>query len=322
MTLPDETTRDDADDVNRHRPATKGLRDRLAAHHTRARKRAATKLTADDVAASLAARRQRRAARKAAVEADDVTRSGSSRVVGVILGAAVLTLGIGISVTGSQFRADSAANGQTISALEGELETNQALLDPTVQQDRGKALKAQISEAHTKAEAVARLQQEFSALIHQSTTTPALGNGTPNAASLQVVAHRRKLAPLFSADSYVVKEPIAYTPGTADDVAADQVDPRYPWFVRYEQGEDGHSPTGSPVASEPSASTWTVESLAPSTSGDPTMTDVTWLCKDSTTGDLLAWATASFSSERHDFNRLTVGTTSTGDRYTPMAAEN
>lgn len=58
---------------------------------------------------------------------------------------------------------------------------------------------------------------------------------------------------------------------------------------------------------------WNVVSVVGSEALDVSQVDVVWLAQDDATGELLAWATGSWSRDAEAFTKLTVGTTAYGD---------
>jgi len=88
-------------------------------------------------------------------------------------------------------------------------------------------------------------------------------------------------------------------PGSRLDIPVDRIDPRLPWYTQRDEMD---------------RAAWSVVSVTPSQSGDSDRHEVTWLCADTGTGDVLAWAIASWSKPDGVFISLTVGTTTLGDQ--------
>jgi hypothetical protein len=130
---------------------------------------------------------------------------------------------------------------------------------------------------------------------------------------LAVAEHRRALAPYFSPKSYLVDDAEAYRWSTVDSFdAGTEIDPRYAWYVRY----DGQT------ADDPGTYRWKLETVLPdlkrSSAAVPTdSARVVWLCRDTATGEVLAWANGHY---RYDgktgvFDELEVVVTVAGAQY-------
>lgn len=260
-----------------------------------------TKVTAEDVAAKLAARKAERAASGRAGE--------RARTVSVALGV-VLILGAGAlavstAANTTSFQAKQAAGEEAIASA-------QSYLDALPASDQDSAgvyaaeLEAQLDTARVKAEEVAALQQQFSEILVAGNTEDT-SNGGASPAFLASVEHRKLLAPYFVDRAMIADDTLAYAPGSALPFDADQIDPRYPWFVAHEKGKPG-------VVAPAGSNEWTLRSVTPSTT--PGVHDVTWLDTDTATGDLLAWATASYYAGSETFGALSVGRTTQGEQTT------
>ena len=209
-------------------------------------------------------------------------------VLSAAMGVAILGLAAAAGVSGKGFEVEHAANADRISALQVQIEDDRST--PVAPDLPGKMTR--LMEAAAKdAQKVAEAQQRFAQLHHEAATQPNAGNGTPNAATLQIAEHRRTLAPLFSPRSFLADEKGAYswTSVTPFDPST-QIDPRFPWYVRYEGLK----------ASSPGAYAWSVESVMPDlatqdATGTTRTARVIWLCRDTAGGQVLAWANAAYS---------------------------
>ena len=116
------------------------------------------------------------------------------------------------------------------------------------------------------------------------------------------------LAGFFAPESLLLTDAQAYSFRTEDLLGPGRIDPRQPWFTRYDPAGD----TGTPrSASDPKSYTWKTVSVA--LSGSPRLMSVVWTNTDSGTGELLAWATARYSVETNTFKTLSVNRTTRGD---------
>ncbi|NKR13347.1 hypothetical protein A5N17_09720 [Arthrobacter sp. D2] len=231
-------------------------------------------------------------------------------VLSGVMGVAILGLAAAAGVTGRGFEVEHAANADRIASLQVQVED--ARSTPVATDLSGKMMR--LTEAAAKdARKVAEAQQGFAQLHHEAATQPNAGNGTPNAAMLQIAEHRRTLAPLFSLRSFLADEKGAYswTSVTPFDPST-QIDPRFPWYVRYEGVK----------ASSPDVYAWSVESVMPDlavqdATGTTRTARVIWLCRDTASGQVLAWANAAYSYDGRTgtFDDLKVVVTAAGAEH-------
>jgi len=223
-----------------------------------------------------------------------------------------LSVGVGIALTvvagacvavtnmnSEQTQQVSAANTQKIEELTAHvnyLEGPGTSTNATALQ-AAKTAEAELNGVREKANEVASLQNGFATLLTAHQASP--GNGAPSQGFLDSVKHRATLAPYFSPGTYLLDAAGIASQGSDLGLASGQIDPRLPWYQ-----------------AKPEASTcsWEAVSVTPSAGGSPSLTDVTWLCRDSKTDDLLAWASGSWSKGVKAFVSLTVGSTSLGDQ--------
>ena len=231
-------------------------------------------------------RSERRGERQARTPEESARRT--RLVLSAAMGVAILGLAAAAGVSGKGFEAEHAANADRISALQVQIEDDRST--PVAPDLPGKMTR--LMEAAAKdAQKVAEAQQRFAQLHYEAATQPNAGNGTPNAATLQIAEHRRTLAPLFSPRSFLAdgKGAYSWTSVTPFDPST-QIDPRFPWYVRYEGLK----------ASSPEAYAWSVESVMPDlatqdATGSTNTARVIWLCRDTAGGQVLAWANAAYS---------------------------
>ena len=281
----------------------------FTAYQEKLKQRRATKVTPESIERALA---QRKAAREAKAAARDPKVTAQKIKTWITVGLLVASAAVALGITSSQrsFEAASLRNDQTIADLSGDLEVAKSQRVPDAGSTPGSvSLESQLTAARTKARKVADLQQQFAVLMRKASTEDSTGNGAPNKAFLSAVEHRRTLAPYFDRESYVVQGEDAYSPNSTNPFDADEIDPRFPWYVRYESGGGQHK------AAAPTVYSWELASVMLPEDADPDELDVTWLCRDEKTGSPLAWATASYDVASQKFYGLSVGTTTLGDKY-------
>ncbi|WP_026927958.1 hypothetical protein [Granulicoccus phenolivorans] len=229
----------------------------------------------------------------------------------ILLGTAAtvaLTLGALAGVTGDRYETTRAAGDHTIATLEHRLAGHRPV--PPELADRLAALGR---AADHDAGRVATGQQRFAELYREADTTPPPRDGVPGPALLAIVAHRRSLADLFAPSAYVASDAEAYRWSSVPAFdEARQIDPRYAWYIRYDGPRAAAADTyrweplavladlGSPTAPVPGA----------------TRARVSWVCRDTATGDTLAWAAADYTHDgtRGRFDHLELVVTTAGDR--------
>ncbi|NEA20723.1 hypothetical protein [Streptomyces halstedii] len=227
-----------------------------------------------------------------------------------VMGAGILALVIATGVAGESFEASTADNEVQIIQLKGHLDDARST---PVKADVGARLSKLTAAAAADAENVASGEQTFAALYHQASGQPSPNNGTPNQATLGILKHRRDIAPLFSEDSFLVSDEEAYgTSSLTPFDATTEIDPRYAWYIRY----DGQN------AAAPSTYAWEVETVMPDLSAKDgsvatNQAKVVWLCRDSKSGEVLAWASARYlhNGTTGALDHLALVVTATGARY-------
>lgn len=228
------------------------------------------------------------------------------------LGPALVALAVLTGLSNRSYERAVAANDSQISRLGLDIAAGLGA-DKTVTSEMMAALGA---DAAKDAEQVAAKQQEFAGLSMAANKEVASdkGNGTPGKAMNALVDHRRSLAEHWDKKSLIVSDDLAYSFTTSPYFDDDEIDPRFPWYVRY----DGM------MASEPSTYSWGVESAMPALDAPPTA-NVVWVCRDSK-GAVLAWASAVYDGGTKTFRDLALvitvegaeheQTTHAGDRVT------
>ena len=282
---------------------------KFEALQARNRERREHKLTGEDVAQNWA---QMKAARQAARDAARVPGQGAQRVsmgIGIALLVCSGVMSMSIANSGGRFEDATAYNTEQIAALRGELRELPGANEETAEQYAAN-LAEQLEVALTRAEEVATLQNGFAEILYEGNEAEG-ADGAPSTVFATAVEHRKELAPYFIDRALFVKEELAYAPGSVLPFAPDEIDPRFPWYVAYEPGSQGT------VVVDPAQSGWALASVTASNSQG--VFDATWLNTDAATGDLLAWATASYFVDPGAFGDLMVGRTTIGDRGTPLS---
>lgn len=262
------------------------------------------KVTAEDVAADFAARRAERQARRDAREPRQMGRL--VRIVAAsAMGVGIIGFAVGASAAERQYASDAAANRDKVASLSGAL----AALSPADGEDPVQTLVDGLSAAQARSDELAAGQQRFSVIAHEGNSDPGTNDGRPKASVLKSLEQRRALEGFFAPESLVLTEAEAYTFRTEDLLGPGRIDPRLPWFTRYEPaGGDA----AASKASDPEGYSWETASVA--LSGTPGLFNVVWTNTDTGTGELLSWATAGYSAETGTFQDLVVYRTTLGEK--------
>lgn len=242
--------------------------------------------------------------KKKAASTSEMKGRSARRIVGVGLGLALAGMAVFTSLSTSAFEQQSAKNAAEIAQLQAsaEQEQEQQSAKP-IDTAAIAALSSRASEAATK---VAEEQQAYAALYAAMNDAKSNGNGTPSAEELAAAGHRKDLAAAWDPASFVVDPKLAYVWTTTPYFSRDQIDPRFPWYVRF----DGLK------ASDPKTYAWSVKSVMPKLDAPGTVR-VVWACaqQDST---VLAWASATYTDATGTFGELDVVTTAKGAEHLSM----
>lgn len=260
------------------------------------------KVTADDIQAGWSERLARRRERRQQRDPRTAGRLGRTLTASA-LGIGILGLSLAINEAGNRHEAAASANEGTLNALEGALES----LNPEDGAAAGTKLAADIAAAQVRSNELAAAQNRFGAIAYEGNSEPATNDGRPNPAVLRGLEHRRELAGFFDPNALVLSDAEAYSFRTEDLLGQDRIDPRQPWFTRYESAGAG----SAQKAASPDSYAWQTVSVTPS--GTPGVLEVVWTTADATTGELLAWATARYTADTGVFRNLTVQQTTRGD---------
>ncbi|MFC8125559.1 hypothetical protein [Streptomyces sp. NPDC057302] len=232
------------------------------------------------------------------------------RGVTAVMGVGILALVVATGVAGESFKASTADNKARIVQLKGQLDDAQST---PVTADPAADLSKLTEAAAADAKKVATGEQAFATLFHQASVQPSANNGAPNKATLEIIQHRRDMAPLFSKDSFLASDKEAYSTSSLTPFdATTEIDPRYAWYIRY----DGQN------AAAPSTYAWKVETVMPdlsikNVSGMTNQAKVVWLCRDTKGGEVLAWASARYvhNGTTGAFDHLALVVTAAGAQY-------
>ncbi|MFE5863577.1 hypothetical protein [Streptomyces virginiae] len=232
------------------------------------------------------------------------------RGVTAVMGAGILTLVVATGVSGESYKTSTADNKARIVQLKEQLDDAHSM---PVKADAGVQLSKLTEAAAADAKKVASGEQTFATLYHQAGVQPSPNNGAPNQATLEIIKHRREMAPLFSKGSFLVSDKEAYSTSslTPFDVTT-EIDPRHAWYIRY----DGQN------AAAPSTYAWKAETVMPDLrakdrSGATNQAKVVWLCRDTKSGEVLAWASARYvrNGTTGAFDHLALVVTAAGAQY-------
>jgi hypothetical protein len=280
-----------------------GAPKKLAAPRTR------RKLTGVELEARFDGWRSERHAQRAARTSEDGART-LRRAVGSTMGAAIVALVVTSAVTSNRFEATQSANATRITSLQWRVADAQAApADAHLSEKMTKLSEAAAADAGKVRDA----QQAYATLYRRASTQPGTDNGAPNGAMIATAEHGRVLAPLFDRKSYLVDDKDAYTwQNVVPFDTNSKIDPRFAWYVRY----DGWA------ASDPSAYSWKVETVMPGldsqdASGATSKAKVVWLCREAQAGDVLAWASATYTYDGQNgvFDDLDVVVTAAGAKH-------
>ena len=234
----------------------------------------------------------------------EMKRRLARRIFGAGLGVVLVGTAVFTSLSNTAFEEQSAKNT-------GEIARLQAAAEQAREQQNAKpidtaaiaALTARASEAASK---VAEGQQAYAVFYAAMNTAKSDGNGAPTIEALDAVKHRKDLAADWDPASFVVDPRLAYVWTSAPTFSRDQIDPRFPWYVRF----DGLK------ASDPKTYAWNVKSVMPKLDS-PGSVRVVWACaqQDNT---VLAWASATYTEKTAKFSQLEVVTTAQGAEHLPM----
>ncbi|GAB5079670.1 hypothetical protein [Arthrobacter sp. AD-310] len=303
--------------VRRVKPADTGAAEKPASRVLAAKPKAVprTKVTPEELEARFTAALASRKAQKAGKTPRDMGKVARI-VLASALGVGIVGFSLGINNAGEQHTVAVKANEDKEAAITGALEE----LTPANGKNTRQELVDGLAAAQKRSDELAAAQQQFASIAYAGNDDPGSNDGRPKPAVLKSLDHRKAITPFFDPGSLILSDDQAYTFRTEDLLGPGRIDPRQPWFTRYEPVTDNSSGTDSQTAAgtarkamDPAGYTWRTASVT--LSGTPGVMSVVWTNSDTTTGDLLAWATARYSVKTNTFRGLSVGTTTRGDSF-------
>ncbi|WP_239642993.1 hypothetical protein [Nocardiopsis alkaliphila] len=272
------------------------------------------RLTGDDVQEMLrerrAERRRLKRERKAQRANGPKARRDVGRTMRSSLGWALLAgvVGIGSLAVSSTDTAQERFedNERTILLLTGEI---RALEENTWDEAEASGLEERLEQAleqaREKGEHIARAQNTYQELLVDTNGTEPPEGGEASEAFAAVGEHREELVDLFDDSARIIKDEESYHPGADRFYGPGEIDVLSPWYIRYSDENRG-------TYAKASLNSW--ELVAVSLSDSPDSIHVSWLNQEASTGDLLAWARATYDIHTEVFHSLYVGQTTIGDR--------
>lgn len=262
-----------------------------------------TKLSAEDMEAKFAARRAERHARTAGRppgELNKLVRGG----VAAMLGVGLIGMALGMSGAASSHEAAVAANESKIVSLQDAV----ASLAPEAGGETSEALASGLEETLKRSDELAAAQQQFAVIAHAGNDEPGTGDGRPKDSALKALDHRKALAAFFAPQALTLSDAEAYSFRTENLLGPGDMDPRLPWYMRYEATGDQGS---NQKVADPAGYSWRTASV--DLSGTPGVMTVVWTNTDSQSGDLLAWTTARYDTESSTFSSFSFYKTTRGE---------
>ncbi len=247
--------------------------------------------------------RRDRSTERAAARTPEIRKQTARRGIAVTLGLVLAATAVLSAASSAAYEDATAANASRIDSLQNQAPSPETTSTSTAEPVDAKALAALSVRAAKIAREVAEKQQRYAALFHALNDAPSAGNGSPNEATLKTVRHRKTLAPYWDVESLVVEDSLAYTFTTTPYFDRDEMDPRFPWYVRYDALK----------ASDPRLYSWRVESVMP-TIDAPSTARVVWVSRD-VHGTVLAWASATYTDSTRRLSRLELVVTAAGQQH-------
>ena len=274
-----------------------------------------TKVTPEELEARFATARASRKEQKAGRAPLDMGKLARV-VLAAALGVGIVGFGLGINNAGQHHAVAVKANEDKEAAITGAL----GELTPANGKDARQELVDGLASAQKRSDELAAAQQQFASIAYAGNDEPGSNDGRPKPAALKSLDHRKAIAPFFDPGSLILTDEQAYAFRTEDLLGPGRIDPRQPWFTKYEPAPGNPGDTDNKSATntarkvmDPAGYTWKTASVT--LSGTPGVMSVVWTNTDTATGDLLAWATARYSVKSNTFRDLSVGTTTRGDSF-------
>lgn len=222
-------------------------------------------------------------------EVDPAARRHVAAVIGLVgvLAATAITAGLMVDARGAAIDEQNRQTGQ----LQAQIDTlpEQPQVDDSLQ----RRVTALMDEADEKARGLSDAQNRLTELRYAEQEADAPDDGTPSQEAEDAAAYRREVAAYIDPAEYLVDGDDAYqwtTSAPFDQV--EEMDPRWPWFERYDGDE----------LADPQSWSWEVASVTPrlgdsSAPEQITEADVVFTATDENTGEVLAFAEASYGLE-------------------------
>ncbi|QNE18084.1 hypothetical protein F1D05_09540 [Kribbella qitaiheensis] len=245
-------------------------------------------------------RRRDRRTERAAARTPEIRAQAARSGIAVMLGLALAATAVVSAVSRTAYEHQAAANAARIDALQNQTPGTATAPASPVKPVDATALATLSARASQAAREVADKQQDYAVLFRAVNNAPSAGNGSPSETVLKTVSHRKALARYWDPKSFVVEDSLAYAFTTTPYFGRDEIDPRFPWYVRY----DGLK------VSDPRSYSWTVESVMP-TIDAPGTARVVWVNRN-LHATVLAWASAVYTDSTRVFSRLDLVVTAAG----------
>lgn len=259
------------------------------------------KVDADEVLRSWAARRDRsRTKREARTREQNMTRMRTV-IAGVFIFGALGAMGAG-TLWDQQSQQTQAEQSARIDELTAQREAATQRNAEQVSGEEAQQALAELDDAARKlAGDVARAQNDFAQLNWDAAHAEQNNDGLPSEAELALVEHRRVLAPFFTEATYSDAGDAIYGWSSTYEISPATLDPRMPWFLRY----DGLAP------SEPGAGSWVVDAVLPDLENQD-LANVLWAYRNAGSDDVLAWAKGVYAADDQAFQRIELTVTTAG----------
>lgn len=280
------------------------------------------RMTGDDVEEMIRERRAQRQLRRLEREERRSASPGPQRDVGgsvrLGLGGALLVGAMGFGALAASStdttEARARANEESIAMLKGDIRGLESeTWDEADAADFEDQLERTVTEAWEKGGQVAEAQNTYQGIFADINDEELSGDGDESEVYAPVGEHRVELIDFFAESARVIEDEESYFPGADVFYGPGEIDVLAPWYTRYADG-------GLTTYAEPSSNSWELVAVTPR-GGSSRTVNVAWLNRDASSGDLLAWARATYSSDAGTFHSLYVGETTIGERPADQPGE-
>lgn len=211
------------------------------------------------------------------------------------------------AVSTDRTEAQSESNEYALAMTRGEIrELEDQSWDEQDVADFQEQLELSVEQAHEKGLQVAEAQNSYQELLADldDAERPEFGEDDVDGVYAPINELRKELVDLFDESARIVENEDSYYPGGHTLYQPGEVDVLDAWYSRLNEGSGTYA--------EPSLNSWELASVTPR-DGSSTTVQVAWLNRDSASGDLLAWARATFNAETGMFHSVYVGETLIGE---------